>query len=465
MLSFIVIDSRSDKHPDWVGVCINSIMEQIEEVELILVDNVGREKTIGQCWNEGVREAKGEWCVFVGDDDWVAPDYSQILRQYIEKVKGRRIVNVSTNMTAYEEATGRNSALARQSTGAWLRKYLLAHPFNEELKKGVDREYIEEMVKRGDQALIVQYYFGYFYRKHDDYSCAGDIQFIKETKDIYFICNNKAFLEPITGKINCFVDNRFTPKLAEKAKVIWCEWLNEHAFSVADFKCDAKKILRIHSFEAFHDDIKYIDLSKFDTVVFVAEHIKEFVDTRHGKLDNAIVVPNGVQVDKFTLKRERNNKIAYAGYLSRKKGIGELELIARSLPDYKFHVAGKFQEDDVAWYFRERLPDNVIIEPWQYDINRWFQDKTYILNTSMRESQGMSVMEGMACGLKPIVRDWIGAREIYGDTWSSTDDIKQMLESEYEPERYREYIEQNYNFKTTFNKIQELINEYATSTC
>ncbi len=377
-------------------------------------------------------------------------------------------------MTSWNEATPEfKKFMTRQSTGAWKKSYLLEHSFNEKLKKGIDREYIEEMVKRGDQSLIIEYFFGYFYRRHDDYHCAGTITFHKDAPDYYFITANRIFLNPITERIakkgRVFVEPHFTPEFAKGAKIIWVEWANQKAIDVADFQTDARKILRLHAYEAFGDLIKKreLNLRKFDTVIFIDDYIKEYVENNFydGKLENAIVIPNGVDLNKFTLKEDRkpNNKIAYSGYLTRKKGIGELILLAQSLPNYEFHLAGRYQEDDIADWMNKKKPDNVFVHEWKYEeaMNEFYQDKTYILNTSLRESQGMTMMEGMACGLKPLVRNWIGAEEIYGKdaVWDSYQKLFWLLTEPYEPESYRQFIKENYSIDLIYPKIEELFNE------
>ena len=465
MLSFIVIDSRSDIHPDWVQTCIRSINSQTQEIETIVVNNIGRKKSIGKCFNEGVKAARNDWVVFVGDDDYVAPDYADILLRYINesRIKSSRVVNVATYMTAFNNDTGQKTALARQSTGAWKREYLLKHPFNEDLEKGIDREYIEETVKRGDLIAVIEYYFGYFYRRHSDYRCAGDIIFEKEPAKYYFVTANRIFLSPITERIaklgKVFVDNSLTPELAKKAEVIWCEWANEKAIDVAEIETNAKKILRIHAYEAFSETLKRLDLNKFDVVIFIDNYIKEYVERQYGKVNGAVVIPNGIDLEKFyNPNKIRNNKIAYAGYLTRKKGIGELILLAESFPDYEFHIAGKYQEDDIADFLNIRKPNNIKIHPWQYSIEEWFKDKTYILNTSLRESQAMTITEGMAAGLKPLIRNWIGAEEMYPEKyiWKSINDFKSLLEGDYNPDEYRDLVKK-YDINLIYPKIEEIM--------
>jgi len=471
LISIVVVDSRSDTHVEWVDTCVQSIRNQNIPVELILVNNVGRKRSIGECFNLGVKEAKCDWVAFVGDDDYVSFDYAEVLWRWIndKEVKRQRVVSVATYMTAFDNDSGDHFPLTRQSTGAWRRDYLLEYPFNEELKGGIDREYIEEAQKRNDMMLCIKYYFGYFYRKHKDYSCAGEIIFAKPTDppDYYFVCSHRLFLKPITDRVEklgrIFADVSFKPHLAEDAKVVWCEWANQKAIPVSHAKIKGKKILRVHAFEVFTDYASEINWQGFDVVIFIDEYIKDYAERQFGKIPNAVVIPNGVDLERFKLKpKVKNNKIAFAGYLTRKKGIGELLLLAKSLPEYEFHLAGKYQENDIADWINYKKPDNVFISPWQYDeaMPKFYEDKTYILNTSLRESQAMTVMEGMACGLKPLVADWIGAKEIYGDNvYGNIDELKALLEAPYEPEKYRQFIIDNYNFENIYKKIEKLFVE------
>jgi hypothetical protein len=447
--SVVVIDSRSDKHPDWVLTCINSIKSQIVPVELIVINNIGRKKTIGKCWNEGVRKTKGDWVLFVGDDDFIARDYIQVMNNYTN-IDNKKVVSITTYMTPFDNNSQKSNTLARQCTGAFQKEYLLKHPFNEKLQRAVDREYLEELVKRGDLYVIIRYYHGYFYRKHDDYSCAGKIYFEYKPKKYYFIASNQQFLTPITDHLNpenYNVTDKFVPLLADNVELIWVEWANDYAINVSKYETKAKKILRIHAFEAYSNVLPYVDFNGYDLIIFVAEHIKKYVESKYGEISHSVVIPNAIDTDKFSipLNKEKNNKIAYAGYVTRKKGIGELLLIAKSLPEYEFHIAGKYQEDDVAQYMNEKKPENVFLHPWQQDLNKWFEDKTYIISTSLRESQGVATMEAMASGLKPLIYSWIGAKDIYKNyVFENIDELKNLLNGEVIPELYRNMIVSNY---------------------
>lgn len=452
LISVILIDSRSRSHPDWVATAINSVKKQMVSCELIIIKNLDNKKTIGKCWNEAVELAKGDWCFFLGDDDFISDDYLFVLSNIAKKTKSPM---VTSYRTVFREDLAQAIPQTEMVTGMWKRDYLIKYPFNEKLERGIDREYIDKAKLRGDTGTIAYYHYGYFYRKHNDHSCAGDVKFIDKPKN-YFITKYPAFIDGISKRVkDSYVSSQVEYEVLDNAEVVWCDFLTDNAVTVANYECKAKKILRIHSFDAFGEAIKYLDFDKFDKVIFVAKHIQDYVK-KYG-VKNSIVIPNGVDLNKFTLSHKvKNNKIAYTGYLSRKKGIGELLLIAKSFPNYEFHLAGKFQEDDVTEYMK-MLPKNVFLNSWQYDLNEFFKDKTYIINTSLRESQGMSIMEGMACGLKPIVNNWIGAKEIYGEfVYDNIKDIEKILEGQYNPLAYRNFIAKNYNLDLIYPQIDKI---------
>ena len=459
--SVVIIDSRSDQHPDWVQTCIESIMNQTVEVELIVIDNIGRKRTIGQCWNEGVKQATGEWVFFVGDDCWIARDCVQVMLNHTNT----KSVNVTTYMTVFEDETGFRQLLSRQCTGMFKRDYLLEHPFNEQLTKGIDREYLEELVKRGQTVQVIDYYFGHYDRKHSDYSCAGDITFATEMPDIYFLCGGgRSFIDPIAKRFekdnSIFIGSKFDSRIAAGTKVIWSEWANRNATEVANFKCDAKKILRLHAYEAFTSMINYIKFDRFDTVIFVAQHIKDYVESKIGVLSNAIVLPNAIDTDRFYLSEHApNNKIAFAGQISRKKGIGLLMFLAYQNPKYEFHIAGKYSEEDVQDWVERAKPSNLHIHPHQYDLPDFYKDKTYVINTSLREGCPVAFLEGMSMGLMPITFDWTGSENVVPKKYifRTVGGLRKILGREYEPKKYRQMVVEKYDKKIIYEKIDNII--------
>ena len=459
-----MIDSRSNIDPQMVGVAIGSVKKQYHKVDFIIIDNRELKWSIGKCWNEAVKKAKTDWVLFMGDDDWLSRDYCLCLSHFAKE--DDRYDCITTGMTFYNPDQVQVET-PQQNTGMWKREFLLEHPFNEKLKKGIDREYVEEAQKYGVNAAHLSYHHGIFVRIHDVHALTKRPEIVEEPGDIYINARYGSFIAPVADRLKyqgfsvTVSNNDFNPELARNAKIIWCDWADNNAVEISKFKTDAAKILRVHSYEAFTTTIHYIDFDAFDKVIFVAEHIKDYVETKiRRKLDNAVVIPNGVPLGNYKIKpHERNNKIAWAGNIDRKKGAQLLMFLAEQFREYDFHVAGKFYEEDIVRFFNERKPDNLILEPYSYDLNEFFSDKTYFLNTSPREGCPVTPLEAMASGLKPIMYNWVGAEQYLPKSFIFKDhaEFNAILEGDYTPERYRDYVETRYNFKTMYDSIKGII--------
>jgi len=471
-ISIVIVDSRSKFHPDWVATAISSAKTQSISVELIVVDNRERLKSIGKSFNEGVDNATGDWVMFLGDDDYLSGDYAAFISYAIEKFSKdfSRVVAVSSYMTTFEvleDGNTKRAILNRPPMGTYKREYLLKYRFNEELVNGIDREYAEEVAKRGDQFAVVPYHYGYFYRQHDNKTCAF-IDINKKPKEVYIVARYPAFIDPLLKKFGSdrlFLENhQFSPTYALGAKVVWSDWGDENAIAIGDFPTDATKILRIHAYEAYSHTMDYINFDAYDKIIFVAEHIRDYLKNRLGReFSNSIVIPNGINLKDFTLdkSKERNNKIAYAGYLTRKKGVELLLLLARMLPKYEFHIAGKYQENDVQQYMLEKKTDNIFMYPWQYKLNDWLTDKTYFISTSIREGCPVTPLQAMAAGLKPLIFDWIGADSIFNKEliWHTIDELRTLVDGDVNPEEYREFVVNNYDLDDMLFKYEAIIGE------
>lgn len=262
------------------------------------------------------------------------------------------------------------------------------------------------------------------------------------------------------------------------ADVCWFEWCDEFVIygSRHELAEEKKLICRLHSYEAFADYIFNVKWESIDKIIFVAKHIFEIVNN---KLNNAIssksvVIPNGINLDRYTFKeRQKGFNIAYVGYINYKKGPMLLLQLFKSLYDkdkrYKLYIAGQFQDERYVLYFNQMikemgLENYVIFEGWQNDIDKWLEDKNYIVCCSILESQNISIMEAMAKGIKPVIHNFVGAKEIYPSylIWNTIDEaVEMILSGDYDSTKYRAFIESNYSLEQQNNKIRNLIEELA----
>jgi len=183
-----------------------------------------------------------------------------------------------------------------------------------------------------------------------------------------------------------------------------------------------------------------------------------------------VTIPNGVDLDAMEfVERPRGKNIAFVGNLRMVKNLPFLLQCMQKLhcidPEYRLFVAGAFQDGALEQYMRHminqtRLTGIVLFDGWQADVNNWLADKHYIVSSSIIESQGMGVMQGMASGLKPVIHNFPGACEIYPDEFlfnTFEQFCEQIQSGRYEPARYRQFVEQNYSQKQQLSKINELL--------
>jgi hypothetical protein len=66
----------------------------------------------------------------------------------------------------------------------------------------------------------------------------------------------------------------------------------------------------------------------------------------------------------------------------------------------------------------------------------------------------------MACGLKPVVHNFVGAQQIFPSEFLfniSEEFCGQILSDTYEPRRYRGFVEQRYSLNRQLSKINEIL--------
>ncbi|PRX32585.1 glycosyltransferase involved in cell wall biosynthesis [Orenia metallireducens] len=260
----------------------------------------------------------------------------------------------------------------------------------------------------------------------------------------------------------------------EWADICWFEWCDELVIYGSKTELAKKKriICRLHSYEAFTNYPQQVKWSNVDKIIFVAEHIQRYVlDTvKILKREKTVVIPNGINLNKHKFKgRKKGYNIASVGLINFKKGPMLLLHAFKAIFDkdkrYKLYIAGRFEQPRYLLYFKQMikemgLQDNVVFEGWQDDIDEWLEDKNYIISTSVLESQHLSIMEAMAKGIKPLIHNFVGAKNIYPREyiWNTVEELSDMVTSNnYNTKKYRNFIENNYSLDEKLQKIKNLI--------
>ncbi|RJO63268.1 MAG: glycosyltransferase [Myxococcales bacterium] len=269
-------------------------------------------------------------------------------------------------------------------------------------------------------------------------------------------------------------------EIAEAAKwadLVWLEWANELAVGVTNEPglLDRPHVVcRLHSYEAFAPFVGQIAWRRIDDLIFVAPHIRDIALAAHpaiGSAGTAIhVIPNGVDLEKFPfVERPRGKRLAFLGSINYKKGpmllLHAFKALADADGDYTLHVAGSFQDGRYSLYFEQMiaalgLKGRVYFDGQIGDVPAWLADKHAIVCTSVLEGHPVGLLEAMACGLKPLIHNFVGARGLYPAefVWNSIPEFVRMAtRGDYAPKRYREYVERYGSLDRQLVRIEQVI--------
>jgi glycosyltransferase involved in cell wall biosynthesis len=184
------------------------------------------------------------------------------------------------------------------------------------------------------------------------------------------------------------------------------------------------------------------------------------------------VIYNGLDVKKFPFKERRPGfNIGWVGIIDHKKNPPLMLQIIKELvdidPRYRLHVAGNFRDPRYEIYLKYMVKEmglkgNVIFYGWVKDISRWWDDKEYLLSTSIHESFGYSIVEGMARGIKPIIHNFFGAKGLYEVEWlynTCKEAVERIRDPNYDSLKYRVHVEANWDLRIQIRKIKRLLSE------
>lgn len=261
--------------------------------------------------------------------------------------------------------------------------------------------------------------------------------------------------------------------LMKWSDVSWFEWCDNFIIHASKLPKICKTVCRLHSYEAFTDYIQAVNWKNVDDLIFVAPHIKEIVARQIPNLEQNVnfhVILNGVDIKKYAFKeRQKGFNIAFVGYINHKKNPSLLLQCIKHLVDiddrYVLHIAGQHQELRFQLYFDHiikemNLGKNVLFHGWVNDVHKWLDDKNFTVSASVLESFCHGIADAMACGLKPLIHNFIGAKELYPEKYifNSVKDFSEMvLSDDYNSSEYRKYIEEKYSQERQFTEIENLL--------
>lgn len=264
------------------------------------------------------------------------------------------------------------------------------------------------------------------------------------------------------------------------ADIVWFEWCNQTAIIGTNYEgIKGKKIIiRLHSYEIFTDFPKQINWPVVDKLILVAPHIREILKIFIPDIEKKVkieIVFNGIDLNSIKCREiQPGHNIAWVGFINYKKNPQMALQILKKLTEglyntdkrYMLHVAGSFQDSRYKIYLEYMikemgLQDNVKFYGWIDDMQGFWEDKNYLLHTSIHESFGYAIFEAMARGIKPVIHNFRGAKELYPKyaIFNTIDGAANIITNEnYYSNAYRNWIiDKGWTLKNQLKQIKDII--------
>ena len=273
------------------------------------------------------------------------------------------------------------------------------------------------------------------------------------------------------------------------ADVIWFEWadgLNIDFLMYSPVLYNKKVILRLHRYELFTPRIlgllkKITDSGGYkniDKLVFVSEFVRQIGIAKFPWMaENSVVIPNLFDHTKFPKQSKCFNEsfynLLFLGRISYVKNLPLCLTMFHELlkldSNYKLHIVGEISDPELDYYLWNFAAKNDIFNNIVQHgrvshevLPELMKAMGYIVCSSIFESQGMGIIEGMSAGLKPVVFNFPGAENLYPKKWlwtDRTDFVGNILSSDYNPQEYHDYVVKKFSIQENLWRYTELISE------
>jgi glycosyltransferase involved in cell wall biosynthesis len=246
----------------------------------------------------------------------------------------------------------------------------------------------------------------------------------------------------------------------EWADVLWfdCVDMNLIAATKKDPSLvEGKKVIaRAIDIDVWANHFNAVDFDRVDHLIFIAPHVMDYLLSKKKVSCPVHLIPCGVDTDRFTMRKDpvKNKDVAVVARLWHGKGIDLLLQAIAMMPEFTFHICGKWGLNGIerGWY--KNYIDQFLShhDNWTYteqvpDMNDWLEDKTYAVCFSKKEAFSYSTAEAASKGLMPFVHEFYGCQDVWPILfrWHSLDELATAMRCRwYDPESYRAYVVDRY---------------------
>lgn len=284
---------------------------------------------------------------------------------------------------------------------------------------------------------------------------------------------NHKFISPIISRLideghQCMLFNNWT--IVEEADVYWFDFCDNNLIVATrenkDELASKKVIARLHAVEYYMGFHNSIDWTCVDHLIFVSDHLKRMCNIPAEAVYQH-VIHNGIDLSKLTFQERKPGKvIGYAGNIVPTKGILPMFHYFKQLLNldsaYTLKMVGlnRFHGREGEYYnfYKTKLGERIMEAGETESINNWLNGIDYLWQPSLTESFSLIVGEAMAKGIKPIINDFYGAKELWPSSliYDDFDSFYRILKDPYESMNYRDYVGR-YSLDKQMEKIKELL--------
>lgn len=218
-------------------------------------------------------------------------------------------------------------------------------------------------------------------------------------------------------------------ELLQGRDVIFCDWADRGSVMAAALAPEGTRIVvRFHGADGLSMWQYLIDWRRVSDAIFVSEHLKDAVTAILGDrlVDTRVhVVSNIIDFDKFDRPKtdDAHRTLGLVGWAQRVKdpiwALDVLAILRQQDPSWNLTLVGRdfprdnprLTERDYGIDFQARALRDDVVDGIRYvdftsDLPRHLAGVGFAMSSSLRESNPVGVMEMLAAGAVPVVRDW-----------------------------------------------------------
>jgi len=211
----------------------------------------------------------------------------------------------------------------------------------------------------------------------------------------------------------------------------------------------------------------------FDGIVFPAEHVRKRVAALAGAalpMVRTAIIAEALDTNFYPLYQNGEGRnVCFFGNINADKGVEFLiQCIALTVArgeQFRFHLAGEFEETRYSVYTAHLLKELGLglyvrfYGKFKEPVN-FLRDISHVINTSEQENVPAELIKTMACGVRPLVRAWQGASDLFrpGDLFKTPEEfVTRLLEGPYAPQVYRDWVMDRFNAVTQAPRVDEFL--------